>query len=112
MLFGLCVTYLLIITNIKSRSGIIKSINDVVSFASAKIERTHIRKPYIDFPAEPVIIFCGGRAKIKKIVIPPVINMLKVEEKRILNLVEIMKIKRNIIIELPSIIPGEPAVHL
>ena len=100
------------ITYAKSRRGTISRINDVDIFASVTSDSKHIKNPYTDFPAEPVMIFCGGRANMKKIIIPPVINILIVEENTDPNLVPIMKIKRKMIIEFPSIIPGEPAVHL
>ena len=111
-LFGLYVKYLFIITYAKSSRGTINNIKEVDSFAYATNDNMHIRKPYTYFPAEPVIIFCGGSANTKKIIIPPVISILIVDENTDPNLVPIMKIKRKMIIVLPSIIPGEPAVHL
>lgn len=84
----------------------------VESFVSVIIERTQIRNPYTLFPADPVIIFCGGSAKTKNRDNPPAINILivveKMEEKRI----PITNIRRKITKELLSIIPGDPAVHL
>ena len=48
---------------------------------------------------------------MRKAIRPPDIKILREEEKRDTYLTEIMKMREKIIKELPSIMPGEPAVH-
>jgi len=93
-------------------SGTISNITVVENFASAIMDKRQIIKPYTDFPADPVIIFCGGIANIRKMSNPPTTKIDIVEAKSELNLTPSMNIRRKIIKELASIIPGDPAVHL
>lgn len=90
----------------------IKSMIVVESLVSAIIARRHIIKPYTDFPAEPVIIFCGGIANIKNRSNPPTMNIDNEDANTELNLTPMTNINMKITMEFPSIIPGEPAVHL
>jgi hypothetical protein len=83
----------------------------VENLESAIRARTQIRSPYIVFPEDPVIIFCGGNAKRRKTSNPPTIMTLRVEENREVDLMAIIKMRANIVREFASIIPGEPAVH-
>ena len=71
-----------------------------------------MRKPYNVLPVEPDIIFCGGNANTRKINSAPVATIPMVEENIEEYLTAIMKINENIVNELASIMPGEPAVHL
>ncbi len=104
--------YLLTITKAKSINGRASNMMVVENFVSAIIDSVQIRNPYTDFPADPVIIFCGGNAKKRKMSKLPARRALMVEEKTEWYLTAIRNIRENIVKELASIIPGDPAVHL
>ena len=110
--FGFNTKILLTMTYMKSIKGRASNIRVVDILLSAIMARIQIKKPYTVFPEEPLIIFWRGNAKTTKTSSIPTARMLNVEEKIALSLSAITKIRANMIRELASTIPGEPAVHL
>ena len=96
----------------KSIKGRASNISVVDSLLSAIIARIQIKNPYMVFPEEPLIIFWRGNANITSTKSIPTARILRVEEKIALSLSTITKIRANMIKELASTMPGEPAVHL
>lgn len=110
--FGFNTNILLIMTYMKSINGSASNIRVVDILLSAMIARIQIRNPYVVFPEDPLIIFCGGNANITNTRRIPTEIILSVAEKIADSLSAITNIKAKIIREFASTIPGEPAVHL